>query len=170
MVIWTGWRSGDGKMWFESIRMTKWVNRISWWVGKVMEKKKKKRSNRLFDVWGLSNWKIKFLLTDKKTVEKYVWVGLEGRQCGAYLIWVLLCIQVKMFPPWEFGLCDSGVQGRCLNFIFKFKFVICIICLHSTYEWCHMIFVFWSLSGFLHLVWWSLGPFMPLETALLHLF
>ena len=49
-------------------------------------KEKKKRSNRLFDVWGLSNWKIKFLLTDKKTVEKYVWVGLEGRQCGAYLI------------------------------------------------------------------------------------
>ena len=33
-------------------------------------KEKKKRSNRLFDIWGLSNWKIKFLLTDKKTVEK----------------------------------------------------------------------------------------------------
>lgn len=39
-----------------------------------MEEEKKKKSNRLFEIWRLSNWKVNFPLTDEKTVEKHVWV------------------------------------------------------------------------------------------------
>lgn len=92
------------------------------WESDGIEKKKKKK-NRLFKIWGLSNWKMKFPLADKKTVEKHVWVGVR-RQA----MWSTLHLSPLMYSsenvPWKFGLCDSGVQGRCLNFIFKFKFVI----------------------------------------------
>ena len=33
-------------------------------------KEKKKKQTRLFEIWGLSNWKMKFPLADKKTVVK----------------------------------------------------------------------------------------------------
>lgn len=74
-------------------------------------KEKKKKKNRLFEIWGLSNWKMKFPLADKKTVEKHVWVGVR-RQA----MWSTFHLSPLMYSsenvPWKSGLCDwsSGVM------------------------------------------------------------